>query len=456
MQKLSLRKQLTIVRLYLSGFSYDEIAARAGVSKGTVANVVGDLKAGRILDTQEPVEQLELLRELSIDLRRCRLTPGQAVAGLAALSYLQTLGVEPAQIESWAAICRDLAPKETEAQVFVRAALALKELQECTGLSAEALEEKVHSLEKEVARMEPLAQELKGCQRELKELGKRRQSLAEEVSQLEKRHEPLARSVTQKERREAELSRRVYELEERAQAADERLATARRELQVLAGLGLSVDDLPGLVQRLSGVAQRHGIEPGGLRQRLLHELEELDAGLGLESILKTKQEELGDVEQAIVKAQQERQALDAALQKLRQQQAALRASIGEEEAQVHKEIRAIARIATDAAAKLKQDLGNGVAEALLEVQKLRNQVLELGQELGRFETIVEANEWLRSVLVLVRGDGDVNGSQVRVVGLSVLRGVQGWLERNQKDVQLPYGLKTQVGSVIEEFERWKV
>lgn len=72
MQKLSLRKQLAIVRLYLGGLSYDEIATKAAVSKGTVANVVADLKAGQILDVQELVEQLELLRELAVDLHRCR------------------------------------------------------------------------------------------------------------------------------------------------------------------------------------------------------------------------------------------------------------------------------------------------------------------------------------------------------------------------------------------------
>jgi len=49
MEKLSLRKQLTIIRLYLSGYSFDEIAAQAGVSKGSVANVIADLKAGRML-----------------------------------------------------------------------------------------------------------------------------------------------------------------------------------------------------------------------------------------------------------------------------------------------------------------------------------------------------------------------------------------------------------------------
>ena len=120
------------------------------------------------------------------------------------------------------------------------------------------------------------------------------------------------------------------------------------------------------------------------------------------------------------------------------------------------EITAIAKIATDATAKLKQDLRDGVAETLLEVERLRNVSLEVGQELGRFETIVEGNEWLQSLVALVRGDSSVNASQVRVVGLSVLRGVQRWIERNQNDIQLSYGLKVRVGSVIQEFEQWRV
>lgn len=259
MQKLSFRKQLTIVRLYLSGFSYDEIAAQAGVSKGTVANVITELKAGRILNVHEPAEQLELLRELAVDLRRLQLNPGQAVAGLAAFSHLQELGMEPGDVERWATMCRELAPQRTEAQVFVRAALALKELRERTGLSAQALEEKASSLEKEVARLGPLAQKLKGCQQELEQLEKRRQSLSDEVSRIEKRLQPLRKDVTNKERRETELSHRVEELEQRAQAADERLAATRRELQALAGLGLSWK-IYGFVQRVSGVAQRHGLE----------------------------------------------------------------------------------------------------------------------------------------------------------------------------------------------------
>ena len=456
MQKLSLSKQLSIVRLYLSGFSYDEIATRSGVSKGTVANVVADLKAGRIIDVHEPVEQLELLRELAIDLRRLKLTLGQAVTGTAIVSRLQELSVEPGDIERWATMCRHLAGEEAEAQAFVRAALNLEEVRERTGLSAEALEEKVHGLEQKVARLEPLAQELKGRQQQLEEQEKRRQALANEISELEKRHEPLSRDVIQKERREAELSHNLQELEERAQAADERLAVSRNALKVLAGLGLSPDDLLGFVQRVGGVAQRHGIEPAALRDRLLHDLEQLEVGLGLESFGEVKRHELDGIEQAVARSQKERAALDSALQQIRQQQASLHTAIAEERDHVLANMQGIAKIAKDAVAELRQDLKSGVGEALLEVQKLRSEAIELGEELGRYNATVEANQWLQTLVALVKGDGDIGASEVQVIGLLVLRGVQSWLEQNKSGVQLPFLLRTQVGKAIEEMIQWKV
>ena len=41
-EKLSAKKKASVIRLYLSGLSYDEIAAKTGVSKGTVANIVAE------------------------------------------------------------------------------------------------------------------------------------------------------------------------------------------------------------------------------------------------------------------------------------------------------------------------------------------------------------------------------------------------------------------------------
>ena len=68
MEKLSLKKKLLIIRLYTEGLSYGDIANKAGVGKGTVANVITELKTGRFPEFGDLPEQLELIRELAVDL----------------------------------------------------------------------------------------------------------------------------------------------------------------------------------------------------------------------------------------------------------------------------------------------------------------------------------------------------------------------------------------------------
>ncbi len=61
MEKLSLKKKLLVIKLYFEGLSYDEIAAKAGVGKGSVANVITELKARRFPEFGDLSEQNALL-----------------------------------------------------------------------------------------------------------------------------------------------------------------------------------------------------------------------------------------------------------------------------------------------------------------------------------------------------------------------------------------------------------
>ena len=453
MEKLSSKKRMVIVRLYLDGLSYDEIAAKAGVSKGTVANVILDLKAGRFPEAGDMSEQIELLRELAVDMRKSGLTPGRAAVGVAALSRLQELGLEPAEIERFAAVCHTLTT-ETDVQAFVKAALALEEVRQHTGLSVDDLEKKALELTHEVEHLEPLAQQVQEHHRQLEDLSNQRQRLVDEVSELERRQESLVPSVKDKEKRETELSHRVQEMEERAQSADERLATARKDLQTLSGLGLALDDLSGFAQRLRGVAQRHGIEPATIRKRLLHELEQLGEGLGLETLVKTRQQELAKAQQALAKAQERLAALETATQQIRQEQATLRALLAEQRKQIKKETQAIILLARDTVTQFKKHLGDGVEEAVAQVHGLSNQALELGKELGHYEAAVQANQWLRQLLELVKGDNSITSGQVRAIGLVVLRGMSAWLNRHSNDTGPSPLLVDKIKATIEVLERW--
>ena len=316
MEKLSIRKQLNIIRLYFSGLSYREIAAKAGVSVGAVTNVIADLKAGNYPEVGDVSEQVDLLKELAAEVRKSRLTVGEAVTGITIVNSVKELGLEPGDIPQYVSLCKALTPGGIETQVFVKAAMEYREVLERTGLSVDEMEKKVRSLEETANQLEPTAKKALDLQGELEDLEVKKERLTGEVADLERRQHMLSESVEKREQREGKLLTRVAHLEERLQSADERLSIARKDLKTLSGIGMSLDDLSGFTVRLKGIAQRHKISPNALRERLLCELEQLDEGLGLDTVMQTKLRELRGVEDAIAKAEEKSAALTARNQQL--------------------------------------------------------------------------------------------------------------------------------------------
>jgi len=171
MDRLSAPKKLSIARRYLSGLSYDEIVAKTGVSKGTVSNIVNELKAGNFPETADAAEQIELLRELSLELKRAKLTPGQCAAGLMILTRIRECGLEPADIDRWPLILKALA-NEDEVREFLRQVYSIQEVQKRTGFNLDALDGKLHELERKAAELEPLIRKRDSYKKEVDELAK--------------------------------------------------------------------------------------------------------------------------------------------------------------------------------------------------------------------------------------------------------------------------------------------
>ena len=455
MEKLSAKKKLTVVRHYLSGLSYDEIAVKSGVSKGTVANVVVELKAGRFPETADAAEHIELLRELSLDLKQSKLTPGQCAMGLIALNRISECGLNPADIDRWPLILKS-AGNEDEAQEFVRLVYSIQEVQKRTGLSLEALDNKAHELEKKAADLEPMAKQREDYRKQIAELTKRREELTNMVASLEQKYELLNPRVKDLEKREQSLSHRIVEMEPRAQKAETTLSALNREIQRLQDTGLPFEELAEFNERVQAVAQRHNITPAELRDRLLRELETLDKGLGLEALIQSRQQELDKKEQAITKTKEDLETTKAVVGSLKQEKSSLEVSIKETRERVSGEIAKIIPLARDIVNGLVEELRRGHNEAIAEVHRLKDEAVEVGKEIGRYEGILESNEWLNELLALVRGEESVEGKRVRVIVLLVLRGVAVWVKHNEADIlrfsDLPFTLE----SLIRELEQWKV
>ena len=229
MEKLIVKKKLAIIRLYMSGLSYGEIAARIGVSKGTVANVVAELKAGSFPEAADVGEHIELLRELSLDLKQSKLTPGQCAIGLILLTRISECGLDPADIDRWPMILKAVR-NEDDAKEFVRLIYSIREVEQRSGLSIEALDNKVHELEKKAADLEPVSDKLKDSEKELAELTRQRNELANSVAILEQKNELLTPRVKELERREQNLSRQIADMEPKVQKAEMTLSALKGEM----------------------------------------------------------------------------------------------------------------------------------------------------------------------------------------------------------------------------------
>ncbi len=455
MERLSARKRTAIVMDYLSGMSYSEIGAKQHVSIGSVANVVADLKAGRFPEAGDIGEQIEQLKELSLDLKRANLSPGKCAVGLMVLARIDECGLEPADIDRWPEILKS-AGNEDEAQEFVRLVYSIQEVQERTGLSFDALDDKVHELEKKAAELEPVSGKLTDGKKQIVELTKQRRELSSAVENLEEKRKVLTPQVKDLEKREKDLSRRVAEMEPRAKKAEATLATLSKEMQRLQDIGFTFEELTEFWQRVQVVARRHTIKPGELRGRLLHELETLDKGLGLETLIKGKQVELKEAKQAVTATEKELETTRAVVGSLKQEKTKLEASIKETREQIGREIARIIPVARDTVDRLTKELSNGVDKAIAEVGQLRNQALETGKEVGRLEEILEGNAWLKELLALVRGEQGIEAKQVRTVGMLMAQGVRSWLKVQDKNSVTLMSLPTAIDNLIKELERWKV
>jgi len=389
MERLSARKKVAIVRQYLSGLSYDEIAVKSSVSKGTVANVVVELKAGKFPEAADIVEQIEVLRELSFDLKRSKLTPEQCATGLTVLTRINEFGLTPADIDRLPLILK-LAGSEEEAQEFVRLVHSIQEVQKRTGLSLEDLDDKVHELERKAAELEPMSKQREDYKKQLAELTRQRENLTSVVANLEEKYKLLNPRVKDMGKREQDLSRRIKDMEPRAEKAEATLATLNKERQRLQDIGLSLEVLAEFSQKVQSIAQRHNIAPAEIRDRLLQELEKLDEVARLETLIQSRQLELEEQERAVALAIQERGSLKAVVGSLRQEKASLESSIKDTREKVSREIAKMIPAASDAINRLIKELRRGHNEALSQLKEQEAEHTKVVEALRAEETGIKA------------------------------------------------------------------
>ncbi|MFO7711949.1 MAG: hypothetical protein R6V51_01895 [Dehalococcoidia bacterium] len=296
---------------------------------------------------------------------------------------------------------------------------------------------------------------MRDCREPLSELAKKREVLARAVTTLEQKNKLLGPRVKDLERRERALSRRIADIEPKAEKAEKILSAQRGEIRRLDDIGLTLKGMVEFNDKLQVIAERHAIEPDKLRARLLRELETLEKGLSLETMIQGRQQELNKAEKALATIKNEIEATRAVADSLHQEKMKLEVNIKEMREKVSQEVASLIPMAQETIDRLGQDLRLGNEEALAEMRHLRDEALEVGREVGRCEGMLLVNQWLSDLMALVRGEDGVDGKRVRVIALAVLRALHVWLERHNSSSLSSITITLTADTLIKELEAWQ-
>ncbi|MFC2009517.1 hypothetical protein ACFLT3_01160 [Chloroflexota bacterium] len=454
MEQMSLKKKLQVVKLYFTGLSFAAIAVKASVSKGSVVNIINELKEGNFPEAADVADQIETLRELSVDLAKLKMSVGKAAVGIAFLKRINEFGLDPADIERWPLLLNSIKTQD-DAQELIEAAYAVRDIQQKSGLSMTDLEKKVNGLDKKLQELESVKVKINESKGQLQELSAQKQDLTSKVANLQEKFQWLIPRVQELEQREKSLLDRHKLMMQEEEKAEQKLTTLKSELKNLEKAGLSFQGLKDFAKKLKIVGDRHGLKPPTIRDRLLLELKHLNKGIGLETLVNQQKQILKDTNKSIDKRKGELESYNEALKGLQQQKQNLESVNGQLEKSVLINMQQILPAAQNMIQQLRKELNSGCKDALSIAHQLREESISVGQEIGQYEGVLKESRWVGKLMALLSGGEEVSPGDVRTIALSVNRGICAWLA--QQGGKPPYEelLALNLGQYVRELEGWQ-
>ncbi len=129
MREISITKRIKVVKLFLSGLSYDDIAQQVGVAKGSVVYIINEFREGYLPVPPDMTEYVDTLRQLAVDLRKNNTSVAQIQSCIKIEARLKEMGVSNDKAEQWLDICQDIASPTVSSDQFVATALELAKLE---------------------------------------------------------------------------------------------------------------------------------------------------------------------------------------------------------------------------------------------------------------------------------------------------------------------------------------
>jgi len=380
-------KKLEVAQCYVLGCPYSDIENRAGVSHGSVVNIVKELEDGKLAMPGTSFDQVNDLRQLSLELKKKGLEPSQALLGLLLFDRLRVLQVTPELVDRWSELAKKHLPVDFPARDFLEAALRLDELEKLEGksyatLAAEyaRLKERVDKLKSQVDALvknkEELVKKTELLRSELESLGKTKDRLENAVEIQTGKLNDLRVRTEETEEERSRLRKETRDLQRRRTKLSSEVDGREESLMRLNDIGLSDEDLLRLTNFIESTSKNEGISGNELRKRLFSAFGLFEDISGLENQRKSEMRKVSE----LVKKQS---VLGGEIAELDRKKGLLEGQIAGIVSSTSQEVRAVGEYAASQLQQHVTDIKGQFHALLVDALKAGEAVGEMRQVLKR-------------------------------------------------------------------------
>jgi hypothetical protein len=389
MKEISGAKRQAVVHYYVLGYSYEEIVRETGVSHGSVVNIIKEVKDGRLAIPGSAFDQVNDLRQLSLDLKKKSLEPSHSLLGLLLFERFRALGISSEMVNKWADLIERFAPVDFPAKDFFEVALRLHELEGSEGKPFDDLTEEYKRLQEVVPKLmkeggalrESKSQLLKqigllGTQ--LEETKGVKKKLDNEVEIQTTKLKELKLSTKEIEEERARLRREVKDLQRKKIRLSSVVDGKEESLRRLNDIGLADEVLLRLRTFLEKMSENEGIGSEQVKKRFFLALSLFREVSDLEMIKETEAERV----KALVK---EKSVLEGNIEELEKAKSTLEGEIDNSVLSISQKIQGI-----------RQEAAQQIEQQVIDIRKqlgdLFSDTLKAGEEVGQMFQMVRKGE----------------------------------------------------------------
>lgn len=278
MREIPRSKKMEIAQYYVLGDPYGDIERKTGVSHGSIVNIVKELENGKLNIPGTAFDNVNDLRQLSLDLKKKGLSTSQALLGLSTFENTIKAGVTPDYYDKWAQLMNKFAANSFPAGDFLNAAIRLNELETESGKSFETLIGEFNKATDYLARIKVEANSLEtkkttlsaqatSLSSHLKTVTEDKKKLQSEVEALSVRRNSLESELNEAKDEHTRLKKEVRELSSQRTKLAVEVDGKEASLARISDIGLTDQDLLGLKSILETIATDNSVGQEEIKER---------------------------------------------------------------------------------------------------------------------------------------------------------------------------------------------